>query len=191
MIDHLQKRHEDTGLFPILYFYFDYKVPWQQTYNSMLKSLIVQCCGDMNHLPGCVLQHHESYAKTSSPPSQFILEQILSELLRCLEKIYIVLDALDESRDQREVIKWAQRHSNADGLYAHHLIFSRQEAAIERDLGRCLWNHISLNDSEEKVNADIDDLITFELEEDDDLSKWSASEKSMMRTTLIDNAHGM
>ena len=64
-------------------------------------------------------------------------------------------------------------------------------AAIERNLGRCLWNHISLNDSEEKVNADIDDLITFELEEDDDLSKWSASEKNMMRTTLIDNAHGM
>ena len=190
-INHIQEKHKDTGLFPILYFYFDYKVPSKQSYTGMLRSLIVQCCGYMNHPPECILERYESCRKTNSPPSQKDLSQILAELLQCLQKVYIVLDGLDESPDQREVIRWAQHQTKAVGLHVHLMIFSRKETVIERTLLPCVWSHISLNDTVEKVDSDIDELITYELEEDDDLSRWSTPEKNLMRTTLIDKAHGM
>ncbi|RDW74453.1 uncharacterized protein DSM5745_07115 [Aspergillus mulundensis] len=89
-------RHRSAGpRKPVIFYYFDYEDQSRQTMSLFLRSLLRQL---LDHIPNIPRKLVDAYT-VGSLLSVTALEQIISEIIQTLPRLYILIDALDECVD--------------------------------------------------------------------------------------------
>ena len=113
----------------------------------------------------------------------------LRNLVLTFHKVYIVLDALDESVDLEEILNFINSIHTWDLSRLHILVTSRQLAEIEESLTNLAIEKICLQDTE--MNEDIILYVADKLENDKSLSKFPPDIRYQIQRKLLDGQDGM
>lgn len=71
----------------------------QQTLENILGSFLAQLAQDHEPLPTFLRELHKRHRAYGSSPSLHELSTVLSEFSRMYQRVYVILDALDECSD--------------------------------------------------------------------------------------------
>lgn len=80
----------------MVYFYFDYHGQDQQTPNAFLRSILRQLVTHMSEMPQLFLDFHERFRGDPMQSSTADLLTLFKNLCTTFDRVYVVLDALDE-----------------------------------------------------------------------------------------------
>jgi hypothetical protein len=159
VLGHLAKRND--GL--ILSFFFDFSDTTKQTLDSMLRSLAFQLyqgrAASAIHLDAL----SQAYQYGSSQPTTKALADIVSKMLEAQRKVFIVLDALDES-ERDDILPWIKDVKTRPELNHVQLLFtSRPYSELLRDIPHMIGERSCLYLNEQAVNSDIKSWFTAQL----------------------------
>jgi hypothetical protein len=110
-------------------------------------------------------------------------------MIRGFQHAYVIVDALDECRDQEQLLALIKEIMSWKLGSLHILVTSRQEREIEDCVGPRTSARIDLHSA--LVDADIEAYIHENLRNDPKLRKWSTKVHGQIETALIEGAHGM
>ncbi|KAK3615538.1 hypothetical protein LTR56_026528 [Elasticomyces elasticus] len=163
--------------------------PQRQSYHNMLLSIVSQLSRERKLLPELSVAHASNQA-----PSERDLENMISAFAKGLQRVLIVVDALDEvpedSSDRQDVLEGLQTLSTRS-LDIGLLMTSRPDADIEDFMRE--WHVVALPIDEEAVNADIDLYVNAHLSEDRRFrgKEWSTKMRQEVLDTFQQKAQGM
>jgi ankyrin repeat domain-containing protein 50 len=113
----------------------------------------------------------------------------LRHIIKGFQHVYVIVDALDECRDQDqllaiiiEIISWKLGP-------LHLLATSRKEKDIEGCVGPLASTQFDLHSLQ--INTDIQTHIQETLKNDSKLKKWPSKVHSQIEAALMEGAHGM
>jgi len=140
------------------------------------------------------LQKLRRDGKSVAGGSISVLMDILKSLLALIREVYIIIDALDEVQNQDGQLE--QICLTLSGLARlpnlHILVTSRKELAIEQELSKIPSPQlVSLFIPHSQIDGDIRLFVDMSLKEDPKLSRWPASLKDEIKSTLLEAADGM
>jgi ankyrin repeat domain-containing protein 50 len=154
----------------------------------MLRSMITQLC-PRDQLPQEIDQLYRECKDGYHQPDKENLIKTLLTLLRNSHQTYLLMDALDECSERKELFDilycLVQISSGSMKLF----ITSRKERDITYYL--CDIIKIIMSLEGDGVNADINLHIKKCLENDKDLRKWKPQIKQEICNALVKGAHGM
>ena len=171
----------DTAL---AYYYFYFRREKDEA-SHLLRWVIAQLCRQSKCIPNQVRELYDAGVE----PTTASLIAALSITVRCFNRVYLVLDALDESSNRPNLLDVIlQVAGDANFKKIRLLAFSRKETDIERAL-----EHISTGISLQnpRVDEDIRLYIQNQLCEDRKFSHWPKSLRAEIETALVKGAKGM
>lgn len=112
------------------------------------------------------------------------LVKILRELSFRFKKVYIVIDALNESRSVKEVLQLVQDVREWDHPELHLTVTSRQLPEIEATLTSLVTNKVCLQES--GMKSDIELYIDGKFATDKRLAKWPVDIRSQIKAKLLE-----
>lgn len=190
----LSDQNQDNWFSP-LYFFFDTRDADKQSIESLLRSLVSQLSSISDQAMGVLSSAFgEKFENGDVRPSYAELVKLFSAMLQDTGgKIRIVIDALDESNTQDEVLAWMQSLA-PDLPNVGFLVTSRDEGRIDSAIRDWLderENFISLTSL--MITNDISLYIQQTLESDRAFSRWRAQRAvlNMMRAEMVKKASGM
>jgi len=167
------------------YFFFDGRDGQKelQTVASLIRSLIRQFSTPYGGLPATLTKLFHSCHDGGSQPTVKSLQATLILILEAFDDVYIVLDALDECAERRDLLKWITEMKK-DKL--HLLVTSRPEEDIAMRLRLLEPDNVCMEP--ELVKSDIARYIDSVLDEE---NQWSNDMKVTIKSTLLERAGGM
>ena len=188
-----------AGLASLVYYYFDFKDSRKQDPRGLLSSLLLQLSSRSDVFCDILAQMHLTYDKGSRQPSEGDLIDCLKEMLAVhgQGKIYIILDALDESSNnsgmptpREEVLRLLKDLISLRLPHVHICATSRPEVDIQAALENLASQRVSLH-NEGGQRKDIVDYLTSVVESDPRMGKWREEDKQLVIDTLSLKADGM
>jgi len=173
----------------LAFFYFDFNDTKKRTSSSLIRSLITQLCSKCETIPQFLLELYQSHLNSSKGIDDDVLVEAFRELLRTFKGVYIVLDALDESSECKDVLRFIENVQDWSLSQVHLLITSRQWTEIEESFEIIIPDRICLQDS--KINQDIVIYIEEKLANDKVMAKWPQDVRQQVRNKLVAEAQGM
>ena len=177
----------------IAFFFFTFSDDSKQDASAMLRALVLQLSSQLNDNYRILSQLHDSY-RIATPPD-YALADCLHQLVRAFEHVYIILDALDESpqnKHRRDMLQalvdiWAWSEP-----CLHLLVTSRDENDIRDVLRDEVYTSpdeiVSMkNDS---VDSDIAAFVSKHLRDNRRLRKWEDCYERI-ETVLTERAKGV
>ncbi|KAI9766841.1 MAG: hypothetical protein M1839_004764 [Geoglossum umbratile] len=153
--------------------------------SHFLRWVINQLCRQSKHIPDEVRNLHSE----GGEPTTASLITALSIILRQFERVYLVLDALDESSDRSGLLTALIKISkDVDFKKLQIFATSREELDIERTLSG-VAAEVSLHNR--WVDIDIRQYIQNHLRDDRKLNRWPESLKAEIEAALTKGAKGM
>lgn len=158
----------------IAFFFFTFNDGAKQDSSAMLRALVLQLSGQLNNNHGLLSRLHDD-CPNAMPPDQGLMG-CLHQLILAFDDVYIILDALDESpqdKYRRDVLQALVdlRAWSEPGL--HLLVTSREEPDIcdvlVDELGAFRDETISMMN--ESVDSDIASFISGSLKKDRQLRR--------------------
>ena len=171
----------DTAL---AYYYFYFRRERDEA-SHLLRWVIAQLCRQSNCIPNQVRELCDAGVE----PTTASLVTALSSAVRSFSRVYLVLDALDESSNRPNLLDVLLRVvGDANFKKIRLLALSRKEIDIER-----AFEHISPNISlqDPRVDEDIQLYVQNQLCEDRKFSRWPKSLRAEIETALVKGAKGM
>ncbi|THW56385.1 hypothetical protein D6D19_10616 [Aureobasidium pullulans] len=161
IIEHL-KRGTNVGV--LLYFYFDFNHTNKQTLDNVLRSLIKQLYRKRPDARKPLDQSWVSHSEGSQQPSTSSLQSVLQAMLNMIDKVCIVLDALDESTPRCDLLAWLQTLVTNKSAACQLLVTARREEDIKSALQS--WTHLEdrIAIQQSDVDTDIEVYVTHEIE---------------------------
>lgn len=189
MIDAVEKHHDSEVPSIMAYFYFDFNDPEKQQISSLLRSLLTQLSAQSPRCQDALINLHPKCQERGQQPSSADLLNALKDVIECCGRAYIILDALDESSDQDEVLLLLAEivHWNLDNL--HLFATSRKERRIEDAITDLVSAQKELDS--DLIDTDIRTHLTVLLASDSRFRKWTLEERQEIQDTLVHRAHGM
>ena len=156
--------------------------------DQLIRSLIYQIFGSSLKIPDAVCRLFAACANgTRQPPSGALLG-VLHETLLALGETYIVIDALDECTERKELSRvFSDIVSRTSKL--HFLVTSRKEPDIVSLIQPLATHQLGLEP--EVMRADINTFISETLKSDDKLKLWSSKTHIQIEEVLMKGANGM
>jgi hypothetical protein len=178
-----------TGIV-VLHFYFDFNDAEKQSHAKMIRSLIVQLSSNTLSVPQCLRVTYESCANGQRQPTAETLLELLKSLIKGYQKVFLVLDALDECTKRFELLSFLNELSSWK-LGASILVTSRREADIGETLDLIGPKKLCIQSN--LVAQDIRSLIRDRLNNDWKLRRWKKypAIQSEIEETLTAKAGGM
>ncbi|KAJ5214504.1 NACHT nucleoside triphosphatase [Penicillium cf. viridicatum] len=190
VLDHLANGND--GL--ILSFFFEFGDSKKQTWDDMLRSLAFQLyqrgVGSAIYLDALFNEHQNG----SGQPETKALSDIVSKMLVAQRKVYIVLDALDESTTRDDILIWINDVlSNVDFFHIQLLYTSRPESEFQRHIPPLIGEENCLPLENQAVNSDIRSWVTAQLSQRRDFTEKLLSQGLLeeIRRKIGDGAEGM
>lgn len=181
--------NENLGKVGLGAFYFTFSDKQKQSYEDMLRSLVVQLAWKKD---GFDLLQQAYDDKERGKPRRVELEKILLLSLKAYETVYLALDALDESPEENNTrqdmllqLEELVRNSGNVKIVAT----SREERRIEQSMVRLGAERIKVAKS--KVNDDIRKYVASELSKDPRLSSLTSETTELIKADLSSRADGM
>jgi hypothetical protein len=129
--------------------------------------------------------YHSCHDGGSQPTSKS-LQAALIHILEAFDDAYIVLDALDECAERKDLLKWIMEMVSWRKGKLHLLATSRPEEDIAKHLR--LLDPYQVRMEPDLVTGDITRYIDGILEVED---RWSDEVKATIKSTLLESAGGM
>ena len=170
-IQHVFRRKKSDQRIGIAFFYFTFNDESKRNESAMLRALLLQLSGQFSDSQADLNRLYESNHPALPPPAVLIAH--LQHLIRKLDQVYILVDALDESpkydaRDQVLDVIETMRKWRFPRL--HLLVTSRDEPDIRDSLNPAEDDEVILKKTE--INRDIENFISEQLNIDRNLRKW-------------------
>ncbi|KAL4995400.1 purine and uridine phosphorylase [Aspergillus recurvatus] len=174
VLEYLEAENNDL----ILRFFFDFSDTTKQTLDGMLRSLAFQLyqrgIGSAIHLDTLYQEHHSG---SNEPATKVLLDTILKMLL-VQKKVYIVLDALDESKTRDDILMWIKNVVSSPELVHIQLLFTgRPESEFQRCMPPLIGEQNCLPLEKQAVNSDIRSWVTAQLSQRHDFTEKSLSQE--------------
>lgn len=190
MLDHLAKRNDVL----ILSFFFDFSDTTKQTLDGMLRSLAFQLFRDgasaNTHLDALFQAHQNG---RNQPTTKDLLNTIF-KMLEVQRRVYIVLDAMDESTTRGDLLLWIKSVMSRPELVHVQLLYtSRPESEFLRDIPRLIGEQNCLPLNKQAINSDIRSWVTAQLSLRPDFTEMVLSQDLLegIRRKIGDGADGM
>ena len=116
--------------------------------------------------------------------------QTLREMLSTVNNAFIILDALDECVDRRELLASIEKILSSNNTKCHILATSRKERDIEDVLQTLVMNQGSICIQSENVDVDIRAYVRHRLQTDPKLKRWQREQQNI-EDALMHKAAGM
>src|SRR5579859_105414 len=184
IIEHMKMRSPPGSV--CLYYYFDFNDPQKQNPTNMLYSLLAQLSESIIPLE---VQH--LYITCRNGTQESTITQLVDTLLSLTKRgssIYIILDALDESRPLKELLQIIKTIIQSESEI-NMLVTSRREYEIGTWFQDLMNFKIAIED--QRVDMDINTHVRQCLKNDSILREWDEDLKLTITTTLTSKAHGM
>lgn len=114
---------------------------------------------------------------------------IVKEVLESFRGVYIVIDALDECEQGKEVLRWIKELVECKHGRLHLLISSRQDRHFRNSFESLTTSILALN--EHTFEEDIQLYIREQLSTDPRMMRWPSSVQKTIEQSLIANAGGL
>ncbi|PSN62572.1 hypothetical protein BS50DRAFT_122517 [Corynespora cassiicola Philippines] len=175
----------------LAYFYFDFNDQKKQDPEEMVRALVsylLQQC--VRVLPGLDKQF-SSHRNRQEKLSLEILLGVLRELIDDFPSTYLVIDALDECGNRRQLMKILKTIFQWQAPGLHVILTSRREADISHTLEGIVDKDSILCIQTGAVDHDIGLYVRQQLEDDQSLQKWKPDDKKLIETALTERSSGM
>ncbi|KAF4900929.1 Ankyrin repeat domain-containing protein 50 [Colletotrichum fructicola] len=161
-------RENRTGV--ILYFFFDFSDDKKRNLDGLLRSLIFQLYAIKEASDQKVDDLRKSYDNGKDSPTTDDLSQCLKDVLETFQEIIILMDALDECKEenepQDELIRWILEMGSAPSLkHVKIITTARPEAAFKKWLDPELADAKCVALAKQGIKADIELYIKGYLEQ--------------------------
>ena len=185
VINNIRKHTASLAQSVLAFYYLDFSNQIKAQASSCLRSIVLQLAQRSTNITA-LESLHRVYA-TSTPPTDELLE-VLRHMLQNFRRAYIVVDALDECRDQEELLEIIEtvRSWKMESLCI--LVTSRDEPDIRNALALGRDQEVPLHNSE--VDKDIALSIAETLGKDPKLQEWSDIFPEI-EASLKEGANGM
>jgi hypothetical protein len=176
-----------------VYFYFDFNDPEKQLHDRMIRSLITQ----LSAQSGGISKPLESlFSYCMNGERQPVTHSLLTTLRQMVEEFsetFIILDALDECVERKELLADIKEIAKWKLGKLHILVTSRKERDIERSLGSLINDQGEVHIQNTMVNDDIRAYVRKRLEADEELERWRSKQEVQdeIETKLMGKANGM
>ncbi|KAG9758549.1 purine and uridine phosphorylase, partial [Aureobasidium melanogenum] len=176
----------------LLYFYFDVNDPNKQTLENMLRSLTAQLYQGQLEARGPVDELWNAQKNNHQQPSEQSLNTVLLAMLSKVRDTCIVLDALDETSTQSDILAWLKIVHETD-CSVRILVTARREESIESALRDWTqpdkWISIQGDDVDEDIRA----YITHIVQHGKELDRWQSRPdvQHQIESELVEKANGM
>jgi NACHT domain len=185
-IQNVQRFAEASNLSDIGWaYYYCYFGRNQDESHPFLRWIISQLCRQLKYIP----EELRQLSNRGTEPGYNDLLEVLSTIFRRFRRVYIVIDAVDESQDRRFLLDLLIKTASDDAFEkVRLLVMSRKELDIQQAFeGICT----SISLSNPLVDEDIRVYIENQLQTDRKLSRWPEPLKKDIRDALIKGAKGM
>src|SRR5579859_3464676 len=186
IIDHVKSLCTSDSANRYAYFYFDFSDAQKQTVTGMLCSVIAQLS-----VPELPKEVDELYKKCNHGQQQPGEENLVTTLISVLggsHQTYLIMDALDECSERKELLKTI-RQVIQTLAQVNMLVTGREEQDITEGLQGVISNSISLECG--GLNADIKRYIHKCLENDGEWQTCEPTIKQEVQEALVKGAHVM
>ncbi|EGU86437.1 hypothetical protein FOXB_03045 [Fusarium oxysporum f. sp. conglutinans Fo5176] len=171
ILDHLTNINDHITLD----FFFDFSDTTMQTIDGMLRSLVFQLyklgIDYSRELDGLFKSHRDG----RDQPATKTLLGCLYTMMRGPIKIFLILDALDESTTRVEFLQWMKNVVSTPELGHVRLIATgRPEAEFQREIPHLIGKDNCLLLDKDAINTDIRSYVMARLEQSPEFAKWAS-----------------
>ncbi|KAG9849172.1 Pfs, NACHT and ankyrin domain protein, partial [Aureobasidium melanogenum] len=186
IIEDLKLNTRTTGT-AVVYFFFSFTDESKQKLDYMLRSLIFQLVGWNQSTKAHLLKLFGDSHNGHEQPQTKQLEEIFNRMVGELRDVIVVLDALDESKERHDLLRWITSSSNQTCRF---VLTSRSERDIEKRFASWLSPNCTITLDSDLVGDDINAYIHYRLKEEEHLSRWRSMHGEIVNT-LVGKAAGM
>ncbi|KAL3432421.1 ankyrin repeat-containing domain protein [Aspergillus tetrazonus] len=185
----VRRRRDNPADVGIAFFFFTFDDESKRDCSAMLRALLLQLSEQHPECHASLVRLHRTYQPWV--PLREVLLECLRSMAQRFGRVYIFLDALDESpRDKHresvlDAVKTMQEWE-IPGL--HFLVTSRDEADIRRVLRPASDSYVSLKN--DAVESDISIYICDILKSNSDLQRWERYH-DQIQEALLEHAQGL
>ena len=189
IIEQVSSHCSAAPLRALAYFYFDFNDERKQVVRSLICSLISQFSSQCAHIPDDLVTLSSKCQQGRQQPKTADLVETLRDIIAGFPQAYVILDALDECREQQKLLAFLAEMVGWQQAGLHILAMSRPERIIEVGLASRVSDAINLQS--DIVHVDIAAYIHENLQNDSRLSKWPSEIRANVETSLLKGANGM
>ena len=185
-------RHCETNPSSALaYFFFDGRDGQKnlQQVDSLIRSIIAQFAAPYGGIPATLAKLYKSCHDGRSQPSLESLQYVFLTILDAFDDVFIILDALDECTERKDLLNWIKEMTSWRKGKLHLLATSRSEEDIAKHLRLLDPNHVYIK--QDLVSHDIERYIDSILDGEDSFERWGDEIKAKIKNKLLENARGM
>jgi hypothetical protein len=186
IIDHVKSLCANDSACRYAYFYFDFSDAQKQTVTGMLCSVIAQL--SVPELPKEVDELYKKCNHGEQQPGEECLITTLISVLGGPHQTYLIMDALDECSERRDLLKTIRRLIQTSAQ-VNMLVTGREEQDLTEGLHGVISNSISLECG--GLDADIERHIHKCLENDGEWQNCRPTIKQEVQEALVKGACGM
>lgn len=191
IVQHLNQQPDSSSV--VLYFFFDFTDTSKQSLSGLLRSLVAQlywkCQDSRKHLDTLCssCDHGQQQPTDESLLATFFL------MVNEVERIQIVIDALDECKTRRELLQWMKIFSSPEHERIFLLATSRREEELESGLEPWVHRENFVPIEGDSVNIDIRSYICSTLHADNEFRRWRSKPAVLekIENVLAEKADGM
>ena len=122
-------------------------------------------------------------------PSEESLHATLLLILEAFDDAFVILDALDECAERKELLKWIKEMTSWRERKLHLLATSRPVEDVAKYLRSLDPGHVCM--MEDLIANDIEKYIDSILHQGDAFEHWDNEVKTTIKKKLLKNASGM
>jgi hypothetical protein len=173
------------------YFFFDGRDGQRglQLVDSLIRSLIAQFAAPYGGIPTTLAKLYQTCHDGRSQPSVQSLQSVLFTILETFDDIYIVLDALDECTERKDLLKWIKQMTSWKRSKLHLLTTSRPEEDIAKNLRLLDPDYVDIK--QDLITHDVKRYIDCILDSEDAFDRWNDEIKANIKSKLLESAGGM
>ncbi|KAG9532240.1 Pfs, NACHT and ankyrin domain protein, partial [Aureobasidium melanogenum] len=186
IIKDLELINRTTGT-AIVYFFFSFSDESKQTLDYMLRSFIHQLIGWDKSTFTHLLKLFETSRHGHEQPQTIQLVEVFNQMVSGSQDLIVVIDALDESKDRRDLLRWI---TSSSGRTYRFILTSRAERDIEEFFASWLSPNGIITLESDLVGDDIEAYVHYRLEEEEHLSRWKSMHEEIT-STFLKKAAGM
>jgi hypothetical protein len=177
----------------VIYFFFDFNDGEKQQYEKMIRSLTTQLFLRYTSTPRALMTLFSSCIDGEQQPTPDALLATLQQMICEFDDVFIILDALDECAERKELLETIGNITKQGIRKLHILATSRREKGIEQSLNCLVNNPAQICIQTALVNNDIQAYIQTRLRNDQNLKRWKNRPEVQQEITakLMKKADGM
>src|SRR3984957_11857169 len=151
VVNHLQTLSEENDSVATTFLYCNYKEQAEQTVSNLVATLLKQIIQDRRAISDHVKSFYERHHRREARPTLDQLTEVLISEIRTYSKIFIIVDALDECREDDATRALLLEALRSLPPQVNLMVTSRNLPSIGRDFEGAKRLHIRAKDDDMRV----------------------------------------